>query len=459
MKLIKKILAFFGFGGQMDKTNSFEKLLEEYSSIGRQNEAKQSAFQAIQKGDDISPDKPHPHEAGIRADALIVDTACTQHHTEILKKSFGDAQYLSVLLQAGLHNQLAQATPEEIESRIRARIIEKEAESKIILDEYKKAEHDLAVFKGANGLSSDANYPDKKDALYFIAFLGIIEAVFNAIFLRNGLSGRVALVIALTIAAINIAGNVWLGARYRDKNHIKPEIARSGKLNKIYAICLILFLNVLVAGYRLWFMSETAEGLTGQFIFESVILFIVGIALGMLAFNKGYGLDDPYPEYGHYSRRLAHWVQEITILRTEHAKFCTELKGRADRVLDDLESKILSASETFTLQLPEMSRQLKVWDEDRNRINFAYRQIQEIFKLTIKSYHPKGHLGYPEELLNLSENVQLTSYKETVEHYMNSKEELKVQVAKLREDVRQQKALLQSWWQNASTKELLSFPS
>jgi hypothetical protein len=115
MSLIKKILEFFGFGGQVEKTNSFEKLLEDFSSIGRQNEAKQSAFQAIQKGDDISPDKAHPYEAIIRADAMMVDTACTQYHTNLLKKSFGDAQYLSVLLQAGLQNELSQATPTEIE--------------------------------------------------------------------------------------------------------------------------------------------------------------------------------------------------------------------------------------------------------------------------------------------------------------------------------------------------------
>jgi hypothetical protein len=457
MKLIKKILAFFGFGGQMDKTNSFERLLEEFSSISRQNEAKQSAYQAIQKGDDISPDKAHPYEATIRADAMMVDTACTQYHTDLLKKSFGDAQYLSVLLQAGLQNELSQATPSEIESKIRSRIAQHEAEANIILEENKKAQHDLEVFKGANGLSSSATYPDKKNSLYIIAGIGILEAIFNAWFLRMGLGGPTALLIAISVAALNIAGSVWLGGRYREKNHIKPERAATGRLNKIYAILLILMLNGMIAGYRLWYMSSS-EGITGQFILESTILFIVGIAMGIIAFNKGYELDDPYPDYGAYSRRLAEWQGKLLQMRADHALYCAEEKKQADRKLDELERKIITASDNFSLQLPEMSKLLKVWDADRSKINFAYKQIVEIFKLIINGYHPNSNKGYPSEINDLTENIQLKSFREQVNHFSKSKEDLKGEVSNLRNDLRTQKELLQTWWQSDSSKELLSFP-
>lgn len=457
MKLIKKIFAFFGFGGQMDKTNSFERLLEEFSSISRQNEAKQSAFQAIQKGDDISPDKAHPYEATIRADAMMVDTACTQYHTDLLKKSFGDAQYLSVLLQAGLQNELSQATPSEIESRIRSRIAQHEAEANIILEEHKKAQHDLEVFKGANGLSSSASYPDKKNSLYIIAGIGILEAIFNAWFLRMGLGGPTALLIAISVAGLNIAGSVWLGGKYREKNHIKPERAAAGRLSKIYAILLILMLNGMIAGYRLWYMSSS-DGITGQFILESTILFIVGIAMGIIAFNKGYELDDPYPDYGTYSRRLVGWQEKLLQMRADHALYCAEEKKQADRKLDELERKIITASDNFALQLPEMSKLLKVWDADRSKINFAYRQIVEIFKLIINGYHPNSHKGYPSEINDLTENIQLKSFREQVNHFSKSKEDLKDKVSNLRNDLRAQKELLQTWWQSDSSKELLSFP-
>lgn len=457
MSLIKKILAFFGFGGQMEKTNNFEQLLDDFSSIARQDEAKKSAFQAIQKGDDLNPERPHPYESTIRADALTIDTACTQHHTEQLKKSFGDAQYISVLLQVGLQSELTQASPPEIEAKISSAIAQNEAESSAVFSGYKQAEHDLAVFKGANGLSSAAIFPDKNNALYLIVALGIIEALFNAFFLRQGINFTVSLLISISVAIINIGGNVWLGGRYRDKNHVNQEIAKSGRLNRIFSFALILGINGIVAVYRLWYASSSQE-MTGEFLLESTMLFIVGIAMGIVAFNKGYALDDPYPGYGTYTRRLNDWADKLVALRKMHAEYCSNLKMRADSVLDTLESKIINASETFALQLPEMSRQLKIWNADRSKVNFAYRQLQEIFKLTINGYHPKAKNGYPMDVMDLPSNVQLNSFKEQVTHFLESKDDLKERVNRLREEVRLQKEQLQTWWQSEKVKDLLSFP-
>jgi uncharacterized protein YdhG (YjbR/CyaY superfamily) len=141
-----------------------------------------------------------------------------------------------------------------------------------------------------------------------------------------------------------------------------------------------------------------------------------------------------------------------------HAEHCTDLKKRADSVLDTLESKIINASESFSLQLPEMARQLKIWDSDRSKVNFAYRQLLEIFKLTINGYHPKANNGYPMEVVDLPSNVQLNSFKEQVAHFLEGKDDLRARVAKLREEVRVQKEQLQIWWQSENVKDLLSFP-
>lgn len=457
MKIFHKILAFFGFGQNMEKTNSFEEMLDKFSSISRQDEAKKSAFIAIQKGDDINPDRPHPYEATIRADALSVDTACTQYHTEQLKKSFGDAQYVSVLLQAGLQSELTQSSPAELEAKIRSAIAQNEAEANVIFNGYKQAEHELAVFKGANELTSAAIFPDKSNALYLIVALGIIEAIFNAFFLRQGINFTVSLLISISVAIINIGGNVWLGGRYRYKNHVDPNIAASGRLNRVYSFALILGINGIVAIYRFWYASSSQE-MTGEFILESTMLFIVGIAMGIVAFNKGYALDDPYPEYGVYTRRLNEWAEKLTVLRKLHAEYCSDLKRKADVVLDNLESKIINASDSFALQLPEMSRQLKIWDADRSKINFAYRQLQEIFKLTINGYHPNASKGYPMEIVDLPANVQLNSFKDQVTHFLESKADLKDRVAQLREEVRFQKEQLQNWWQSEKVRDLLNFP-
>jgi len=332
MSLFNKLLEFFGFGGSVEKPNNFERLLEELSSQKRQEESKQTAFQAIQQGDDIFSDRTHPYESTLRADSLMVDTACTQHHTEILKKSFGDAQYVAVLLQSGLQSELTQASPKEIESKIRSAIAQNQAEAKVILEGYQQALRDIEIFKGANGLSSAANYPEKDNSLYLILALGIAESIFNAIFLRQGISFGISLLIAVSVAIINIGGNVWLGGRYRDKNHIKPEIAKAGAINRVYSICLILGINGLIALYRLWYASDTNE-INAQFLLESTILFIVGIAMGVLAFNKGYALDDPYPGYGVYARRLKEWSDKLTELKKCIPNFVQILKEKQIKYL------------------------------------------------------------------------------------------------------------------------------
>jgi hypothetical protein len=387
----------------------------------------------------------------------MVDTACTQHHTEILKKSFGDAQYVAVLLQSGLQSELTQAAPKELESKIRSAIAQNQADAKAILEGHQQALRDIEIFKGANGLGSAANYPERDNSLYLILALGIAEAIFNAFFLRQGINFGMSLLIALSVAIINIGGNVWLGGRYRDKNHIKPEIAKSGAINRVYSICLILGINGLIAMYRFWYASDT-NTFTAQFALESTILFIVGIGMGVLAFNKGYALDDPYPGYGVYARRLKEWVDKLIEFKKIHSELCTDLKKRADQILDTLDNKIISASEKFSLQLPEMAKELHVWESDRNKINFAYRQLQEIFKITIVGYHTKGYEGYPKELLDLPLNPQLESYKTQVDRYLNRKDELVSKVGDLRDEVKRQRNALHKWWQEPSTVELLEFP-
>ena len=457
MSLINKILAFFGFGGDADESRDFEKELEYLSSQKRQDIAKQQAFEAIQKGDDISGDRPHPYEATIRADSMMVDTTCTQFHSEKLKDSFGDAQYLAVLLQAGLQGEMAQASPRELEGKIRSVITQNQAEATEILNGYKKAERDLEIFKGANGLSAGANYPEKSNALYFLCAIGILEAIFNAWFLRFGINFITSLLIAGSVAVINIGGNVWLGSMYRNKNHIKPELAKEGRLNRVYSFFLIMGINGLIAGYRFWYASDTGA-LSAQFALESTILFIVGIAMGIAAFHKGYALDDPYPDYGTYTRKLEIWSQKLAEYRRQHAEHCSDLKRRADSTLDALDNRILAASERFSAQLPEMSQLLSAWEADRNKVNYAYRQLQEIFKITITAYHTKGAEGYPKILQDLPINDQLNSHKEQVDRYLNRREELNQQVNSLRDQVKNQRDALHKWWQEPSTLDMLGFP-
>jgi hypothetical protein len=180
--------------------------------------------------------------------------------------------------------------------------------------------------------------------------------------------------------------------------------------------------------------------------------------MGLAAFNKGYALDDPYPGYGAYSRKLEMWSERLAEIRKIHANYCVELKSKADTTLDALDNRIFSASERFSSQLPEMAQLLGAWESDRKKINYAYRHLQEIFKITMTAYHPNGSNGYPSEKVDLPENEQLSSYESQVERYLKHRDELTNQVTCLRDQVRDQKIALHNWWQETSTLELLSFP-
>ena len=76
-------------------------MFSELSSQKKQDEARMIAYQAIQNGDDIKPDRNHTYEATLRTDSLMVDGACTKHHVNIIKDFFEDAQHLLVLIQSG----------------------------------------------------------------------------------------------------------------------------------------------------------------------------------------------------------------------------------------------------------------------------------------------------------------------------------------------------------------------
>jgi len=46
------------------------------------------------------------------------------------------------------------------------------------------------------------------------------------------------------------------------------------------------------------------------------------------AFNKGYALDDPYPDYGRLSRKVDEIENDIKHFAMQHADFCEAAKNR-----------------------------------------------------------------------------------------------------------------------------------
>lgn len=460
MRFLKWIASFFGFGEdeELSKKEKLLLLLEEIGSQEKLNECRRMAFDIIQKKDAIQPGKPHPYEATIRGDCVSVDTALTEYHNEELNKSFSEARYLMTLIENGINVELNNSSAANLKQKITGQIALSSPDVEKIKTDLVIARNDLTIFKGANNLGAEANHPESvSNSLYFIAGVALLEALFNIAFLREQLDGHIALIVAIGIAGINVGVNVWFGIKYRDKNHVKKEISDNGKRFKVYAFLAIVFLNSLIAYFRYDSYNKEDE-ITAQFILESSVLFFVGIILGIASFNKGYALDDPYPDYGRLSRKVEKLENSIKEISVQHAQFCEKIKSAATLAHDSLKQRIYSSSNSLSATLPEMSQKLHEWSAQRNQLNYVYTQHQDIFKNAIIANHPNAD-EYPKNVDSLPINSQLDSHQKEVENFIGQKEKIQNAVAVLVKEVDDSYESLHAWLISDDAKECWRWPN
>jgi hypothetical protein len=453
------ITAFFGLSEEvLSKKERLDRLLEEIGSPDKLNECKKMAYQIIQKKDPIQQGKPHPYEATIRGDCIIADAAITEYHTEELNKSFGEAQYLMTLIHNGIGIELSNSSSKSINQKIAGQIALASPEVNKLKKDLAVAQKDLEVFKGANGLGEAANYPESNsNSLYFIVGVAILEALFNIAFLREQLDGHIALFVAIAVAAVNVGVNVWFGIKYRLKNHIDSEFSAKGRIYKLYAVGAILFLNSFIAYIR-YSMLPDGETASPQFYLESGVLFVVGIILGIAAFNKGYALDDAYPDYGRLSRKVDGIQNEIKNFAVQHVDYCEAVKKQANLSHQTLKQKIYSSAQSLRMTLPEMSQKLHEWKGQRNQLNHVYSQLQELFRSIFIAYHPDG-AGYPTEALELSTNTQLESHQIQVDKFIAEKDQIDKTIEKLVKEVDASDDELHNWLVGADAAVLWRWPN
>ena len=459
MKFLKWIASFFGFGeAELSKKERLERLIAEIGSQKKLNECKKIAFQIIQKKDPIQPNKVHPYEATIKGDCIIVDAALTEYHNEELNKSFGDAQYLITLIQNGIGIELSGSSAQSIKQNITGQIALSKPEIDKLKKDFDSAKRDLDIFKGANGLGADANYPESiSNSLYFIAAVAILEAIFNIIFLREQLDGHIAFFVAIAVAAMNVGVNVWFGIKYRLKNHIDDKLAANGRIYKLYSLTAILILNSLIAYIRYHLLADKQD-VNAQFFLESGVLFLVGIILGVASFNKGYALDDPYPDYGRLTRKLEEIEKQIKDIALQHADLCEGTKQQATSAHKALKRRIYESANSLSMTLPEMSKKLHEWSAQRNQLNHVYAQLQEIFRGIIVAHHPDS-ASYPSELEKLSPNMQLESHQNQVNSFIARQDQVNESVQQLIEQVNRSDEELHAWLVSDDAATLWRWPN
>jgi len=458
-KIWDAILRFFGFGDDpKTPAENAKELMSWITSQERMDQCTQQAFQAVQKKEPLPQNgRPHPYEATIKADCIKVDAAVTESHASNISEKFGDVQYLINLISDGITTALSSASSRNVEMAVTGKIAQNKPEAEKLKSDLNRAKDELRIFRGANALTRDAQHVDKSNAFYVIGAFAFFEAVANMLFLRENISTAIAIFIAVAVAAINVLANVWFGIRYREKNHFDTDRAKKGRIFFFYAVLMILFLNSFIAGYRLLEHYNDSHGITAAFILESTVLLIVGIALGIAAFNKGYALDDPYPEYGDLAKKVDGLENNWNELRKIHANFCEETKQSAIGAHKNIKDKIIRSQNQLATSLPEMARMLELWSADRRQLNHVYGELQQMFKAAMVANHPDGP-AYTQNILKLDENQQLTHYSNQIQELISNRDETQKIVDKLLSSIDESELNLNKWITGESATVLWEWP-
>lgn len=453
---MKWLAKLFGFGEKHEDEKTYDELLSDLAKPSKHSQIQQSAYQALLKDLNAADGKTHPFEADIKVDCLKVDAKMSHHFSSTLDEGLKDAQYLSALLTTGLSAELEQSTYKNIENSLKQAISQNDGEAGRLKKELAEAQTALKIFKGANGITHPAEYPESSSNSFFIiGSIGVIEAVCNSFFLRESNSTQMALILALGAAAINVIGNAWLGARYRNKNLLDKKKSASGQICFFYSIALILIINSAIAFYRAFLVSYD---LNGNFLFESLILFAIGIGLGIAAFNKGYGLDDPFPGYGALDRKVKALEAQLVHLREQHAKFASDLIGAANSNLNRLDQKIVNTTANFQNKLPEIGSEIEKWKKDRQTLEFVYKQLIEVFRTTYIANHSTGAADYKNTPVNIDQNPRLELMKEQLNLYVSRRKELELDIKALRQEVADTKSNLSKWLDSSAGQKLINWP-
>lgn len=190
-------------------------------------------------------------------------------------------------------------------------------------------------------------------------FLIIIEAVFNAGFFAQGLSGGLiaGALQAGAFSLVNVLGSLLLALlAVRYVNHVRWPQRIGGFLGSAFLVCGIIVLGLYVSHYRdaLFISAENAGGLAQQTFRNnpfglaepaSWLLFSLSMTFGFVALWDGYSLDDPYPGYGRAHRGMVEaadaYNDAIAMLREDLEGYRKDLLGRLDKTQQACESRIV----------------------------------------------------------------------------------------------------------------------
>jgi hypothetical protein len=240
-------------------------------------------------------------------DAVLVDA--TRGITEVQQKATELESHVSQLL-----SELPLAAHAETELSSRKMALVNAAETRL------NAEAEWRYFRAVHQITEQAVFPDSKiHYLAIVLVLWFVESAMNSVFFagETGLLG--GLVVAIGVSLANMGSAAFFGYCFRYKNLRDPGSKTLGWSCLAAYLVTTIWLNALFGAYRSAYqVLQRANHLDpGPYAFKpamkaaaaiffghmpvsdltSLILMLVGLGLSVLAFQKGYAIDDKHPGY------------------------------------------------------------------------------------------------------------------------------------------------------------------
>lgn len=409
--MIKKFITWIkSFFISDDKEVQIEERIAYLSSIERMNLAKQSSYQELQKTSAFNGNHADGNEIEIRGECSQVDILLTNNYQNICSPLIIDINAHSNKASSDISAQLIGVGAQGADAEIQACIASARSVMGDSRDKVAYTLNTLTIFKGANGINWEAEFPDSsKAAIIYIGIAMIAEAIANIFFLREGASTVNAILISALVALLNVGISAFLGTTYRWKNHINKNEHLKGTASLFLTLFFVILLNSLIAFFRIYIAKEANVSiLTPAFYLESFLLYFAGISLGMYAFNKGYRIDDVYPGYGKVYRDWLLASEERSFHVEEFRVATGAVFSKIDRKLISLRNQINYAQKEFDNLVSTLSHAIGAWSANRKILNNAYKAL-------ISSYRgvANAHLGavsktppaYFQEDVDLGESI------------------------------------------------------
>ncbi len=260
--------------------------------------------------------------------------------------------------------------------------------------EERKALRDLNRFKEDHRLQRTAVYPDshvKHFAMVFLFLLG--ECIANTYFFAAnsdlGYLGGFFQALVVSIANVGLS-YIFAWLALTQLNHVHRIRKAIGIVSTAGYLCAVTAFHLLVAHYRdlLTIDPNNAIRLTltrfaqSPFAFEtleSVVVFVIGALISILAAAKGYTHDDPYPGYGKVHR--LHSEKEEAYVRKE-----MEARGRLVGLLNDAEAKVNQRLAEREERIRKMEDLLNGAKSVVAHIDNVDRRVVEVVNTAITAY-------------------------------------------------------------------------